>query len=265
MTYLISHCLARITPILFCGTLVSLPVLAQTPNPESMSISEANRALREAMLQETSVQKWRQGSRFRITESGIEISFRASVVQYAFRDTSNPRIEASGVFSAWHGFRVNLVGKDLVGKDSAEQSCCYWTQEQRAVAERFVVAFKVLAMGVPPETASEAEAFKAIVDQYRTAAPKPEFPEEARRTRVQAESALRVKRLDDAIDRYEEALKIAPWWPEGRFNRALILGDLGRYTEAMREMKRYLALAPDAPNARAAQDKIYEWEDEIKR
>ena len=55
-------------------------------------------------------------------------------------------------------------------------------------------------------------------------------------------------------------MKIAPWWPEGYFNRALILGELNRFAEAMREMKRYLQLAPDAPNARAAQDKIYEWE-----
>jgi hypothetical protein len=28
----------------------------------------------------------------------------------------------------------------------------------------------------------------------------------------------------------------------------------------MREMKYYLQLVPDAPNARAAQDKIYDWE-----
>jgi len=66
--------------------------------------------------------------------------------------------------------------------------------------------------------------------------------------------------FDGAFEHYAKALAIAPWWPEGRFNRALILGELKRYSEAVREMKRYLQLVPDAPNARASQDKIYEWE-----
>jgi hypothetical protein len=55
-------------------------------------------------------------------------------------------------------------------------------------------------------------------------------------------------------------LDIAPWWPEGHFNRALIMGETKKYWDAMREMKRYLLLVPDAPDARAAQDKIYQWE-----
>jgi hypothetical protein len=32
------------------------------------------------------------------------------------------------------------------------------------------------------------------------------------------------------------------------------------FDEAVAEIKKYLALVPDAPNARAAQDKIYEWD-----
>jgi hypothetical protein len=32
------------------------------------------------------------------------------------------------------------------------------------------------------------------------------------------------------------------------------------YPDAIIEMKRYLMLVPDAPNARALQDKIYNWE-----
>lgn len=106
----------------------------------------------------------------------------------------------------------------------------------------------------------EEQAFLAAVKNYRENPVKPEFPEGARRYRVQAEAAVREKRLDDAVNRYEEALTIAPWWPEGRFNRALILGELKEYAEATVEMKRYLALVPDAPNARAAQDQIYAWE-----
>jgi len=40
----------------------------------------------------------------------------------------------------------------------------------------------------------------------------------------------------------------------------MILGELGNYDEAAFEMKKYLALEPDAPDARTARDQIYVWE-----
>src|SRR4029077_856471 len=66
--------------------------------------------------------------------------------------------------------------------------------------------------------------------------------------------------LDKAVELYGKALEIAPWWPEGHFNRALIMGETRKYGEAIREMKHYLLLVPDAPDAGASQDKIYQWE-----
>jgi regulator of sirC expression with transglutaminase-like and TPR domain len=78
---------------------------------------------------------------------------------------------------------------------------------------------------------------------------------------VQAEAAVQAKNWSKAAFSFREALLIAPWWPEGRFNRALILGEMGDYAVAAQEMQRYLLLVPGAPNARAAQDKIYVWED----
>jgi tetratricopeptide (TPR) repeat protein len=102
--------------------------------------------------------------------------------------------------------------------------------------------------------------FMKVAQTYREASSKPVFPEEARKFKVQAEAAIRDKDFDGAAASYEEAIKIAPWWPEGHFNRALVLGETGDYETAMLEMKRYLMLVPNAPDARAAQDKIYEWE-----
>jgi regulator of sirC expression with transglutaminase-like and TPR domain len=91
--------------------------------------------------------------------------------------------------------------------------------------------------------------------------PKPELPEAARRLRVQAESAVNAKRFADAADKYAEALALAPWWPEGHFNRGVVLGEMQQFDSAANEMKRYLMLRPDAPDARQAQDFIYAWED----
>ncbi len=102
--------------------------------------------------------------------------------------------------------------------------------------------------------------FAEVAAQYRTAAPKPILPEEARKFQVQAEFALDNKRYADAARFYGEGLKIAPWWTMGRFNRALLLAETGSYREAMVEMRRFIQLEPESPDARLAQDRIYQWE-----
>jgi hypothetical protein len=102
--------------------------------------------------------------------------------------------------------------------------------------------------------------FAASLADYRNkAAANAALPEDANRYKVQAEGAVRDKEFNDAADYYAAALKIAQWWPVGHFNRALVLGETGDYDMAKREMNYYLQLVPNAPNARAAQDKIYDW------
>jgi tetratricopeptide (TPR) repeat protein len=110
------------------------------------------------------------------------------------------------------------------------------------------------------QKAEAAKTFEAEAARYRTLPVKPALPEEARKYQVQAEAAINRKSFAEAADRYRDALKVAAWWPEGHFNRALILGEAGGYRKAIGEMKKYLMLVPDAPDANAAQDKIYEWE-----
>jgi len=68
------------------------------------------------------------------------------------------------------------------------------------------------------------------------------------------------KQPDKAIALYGKALSVAPWWPEGHYQLGLLLGDTKRYRDATQEMKRYLLLSPGGADARAAQDKIYQWE-----
>ena len=102
--------------------------------------------------------------------------------------------------------------------------------------------------------------FQTAAQDYRAQAVKPQLPEDARRFKVQAEGAVRDKDFIGAAVLYDQALGIAPWWPEGHFNRALVLAGTDEFSDAIVEMKRYLTLVPDATDARAAQDKIYEWE-----
>jgi len=229
---------------------------AQSPAAGAMSTTEAYRALRDSLSQAAG---FSSAMRIKITESGFETSFNDGTVRrYHYKDTPEPKLEICGFFSNCFGeVRVFTKGSGA----GVSPGCCNWSwaTERKDAAERFLAAFRRLAAGVAEDPA-DAERFAQEAKKFREANPKPQLPEDARRFRVRAESAVSDKRFDDAADGYEEALKISPWWPEGRFNRALVLGELERYTEAMREMKHYLLLVPDAPNARAAQDKIYEWE-----
>lgn len=127
----------------------------------------------------------------------------------------------------------------------------------------FVDAFAILrnaaiAASKPPSPEEEAR-FAQVVSQYPETTQKPALPESVRALRVQAEGAIRDKDFDQAEEYLSQALEIAPWWPEGHFNRALILAELGAFPPAIAEMQHYLALVPHAQNARAAQDKIYDW------
>jgi tetratricopeptide (TPR) repeat protein len=118
------------------------------------------------------------------------------------------------------------------------------------------------------DIAADDAAFAQVVRAYRGAAVPPTLSEDARRFKVQAEFAVRDKNYPLAVELYGKALRIDPWWPQGHFNRALVLAESHYYLAArgsVREMKRYLDLQPDAPDARAAQNKIYEWELQINK
>lgn len=110
------------------------------------------------------------------------------------------------------------------------------------------------------EDATIGDKFQEVVAQYRALAAKPPLPEEVRKFRVQAEFAAGQQRYDDAVRFYGEGIKLAPWWAQGHFNRALLLAETKRFRDAASAMNKYIQLEPSATDARAAQDKIYQWE-----
>ncbi len=113
----------------------------------------------------------------------------------------------------------------------------------------------------------------ALIRTYQKAQPKPELPEEARRYQIQSQTHTFAGRDKKAIAAYKKLIDICPWFPEASFNQALLLDKLGRvalenkdssardfFSQAISLMKRYLEIAPNAPNIRTARDRIYEWE-----
>ena len=113
---------------------------------------------------------------------------------------------------------------------------------------------------VPAFAENANDPFQEVVAKYLAAKPKPALPEEARKYKVQAEFLVQEKQIEKAVALYGKALDIAPWWPEGHFKLALLLGETRKYRDAMREMNRYLQLEPEGADGRAAQDKLYQWE-----
>lgn len=106
--------------------------------------------------------------------------------------------------------------------------------------------------------------FQAALAKYPDSASRPPFPEEARRFRIQAESAVGERRLGDALAAYGQAVNVALWWSEGYYNLALLFAEQKQFESAIRNMKRFLLLEPAHPRAREGQDQIYRWEDLAK-
>lgn len=130
----------------------------------------------------------------------------------------------------------------------------------RPVADEIVRIWRPLAV-VPVEAPG---GFEARAEVCRAGAASFELPESAREFKVRAENAVVEKRFVDAVEAYDRGLQLAPCWPQGHFNVALVLGEVNTFGLAIEEMDRYLLLAPDATNARQAQDKIYAWRGKLE-
>ncbi|HAZ12708.1 MAG: hypothetical protein A2X86_11075 [Bdellovibrionales bacterium GWA2_49_15] len=171
---------------------------------------------------------------------------------------NRPTVTRSG-----YGHGIGDSGPSALGYIREGRWCLvYWTSEAQAreVAEALAALVTHYQRNSMTTEKAEDENFEQVVRDYRSGKTKREFSEEMRRYKVQAEYAFKEKRYDDALELFDKALAIAPWWASGYYNKALLLEGQKRFAEAIVEMKKYLALEPDAPDARASQDKIYAWE-----
>jgi tetratricopeptide (TPR) repeat protein len=106
-----------------------------------------------------------------------------------------------------------------------------------------------------------------IIRESQKVLPPPLVPEEANRHYSYALAAIEdfkstpdPAKLSDAADQLGLALRLAPWWPEAYFNLGVVLENAERYTDAARALNLYLEAAPNAPDATAVRQKIYQLE-----
>ena len=136
----------------------------------------------------------------------------------------------------------------------------YWKIKDLEFAKRFaddLVYFQNMKQFV---SVKDVEDFDIVAARYRALKEKPPVTEEERKYIVQANAQTQLKNYKQAIELYEKAIKINVTNPMAYNNEALLLVMVGRYDAAINCMKKYLKLVPEAADARAAQDKIYEWE-----
>lgn len=137
-----------------------------------------------------------------------------------------------------------------------------WTQATTGLPNRLASAIHALQQEAERFASAEEETrFQQALAQYRATGSKPQSPRgDVNRLLDEAQAAVKARDFLGATELYLQAGEMSPAWPACHFNAALVLGEMGDYEFAMREMNRYLALVPGAPNAHAAQQRIYEWE-----
>ena len=90
------------------------------------------------------------------------------------------------------------------------------------------------------------------------------LPKEARRHMARGEAYVEgAKGKEDfklAAQEFEAAAKAAPWLASAYYNLGIVQDKAGLYSQAMRSLKIYLAIAPDAPDAAEVEKLIFKIE-----
>ena len=232
----------------------SAPPVPLTPSPEPMSVRRAVNLL--GMVYVASDTLRGKPSGLHIDAAGLTLVMvrdsGSDPVSCQYAATPDPLLDTSRLWPA-------LVIACRVDNKTATSPFLMAFPKKDATPPEYARAWQVMRALAAPETLEERAAFVAVLADYRAGKVGPDVGEAVRPHKVAAELAVKDKRLWDAANEFTEGLALAPWWPQGNYNLALIYGELRAYPLAARYMQRYLELVPRAPNARAAQDKVYEW------
>ncbi len=103
-----------------------------------------------------------------------------------------------------------------------------------------------------------------IIKHVQAMEPIPPVPEEAERHIARGTAAIKNARNSDdyrdAVNEFEKATLAAPWLASAYYNLGIAADKAGMYAEAIGSLKLYLLASPDAPDAKAVKNFIYEIE-----
>jgi tetratricopeptide (TPR) repeat protein len=232
-----------------------LAEIAQT-GPD-LTLWQAQRAIVAGFLSSSNFIEGDPGS-FRFSLAGFE--FNATPLghrdsrHFSVDLTALPRVVTKRGFGAYR--LKNEAGKDLPDPLAKLE----WSGNDQQTAELVANALNHLR-DMAGEQGAGLRDFSRAATAWRALATKPPIPEAVRAQRLLAETALKEKKLAQALVHYERGVELDPVWPEGRFNAALVAAELEYYDEAVEQMRAYVELAPNAPDAQDARDNIAIWQD----
>jgi tetratricopeptide (TPR) repeat protein len=207
------------------------------------SVVEAVSTIRRALIDDNSNYCFDYGASVTgkdVSTRGIEIMCSNGQVRaFNFQTHARP-----GHRHSWGGWGIFVGGSELRGVGGDDS------------LDRFLAAWHFLAVPPPPRDPSTDASFLQSLQQSNA----PVDAEAARRVQLQAEALLEAQQAESAALAYHAALRSMPAWAIGHYNLALVSARLEYYADAITAMRRYLYLAPNAENARPAQDMIYQWE-----
>lgn len=108
-----------------------------------------------------------------------------------------------------------------------------------------------------------------IIGITKVLKPAPAISEDARRQAAYGKAALEMAKDEsgyfNAIEEYQKAIRLAPWWVDLYVNTALIMEKAGLYADAVEYLKLYLMAAPKAKDSEQVKAKLYELEYKVKQ
>lgn len=169
-------------------------------------------------------------------------------------------------FSGENWVLVMSNGKDLLLGE--HHVACFENKNAALLFVDAVITLKEAEFNPGYEEANSDEtdfaAFTVAAKAWAGTTPKLEMSDDALTYKMVAEDAFKRKEFAVALEAYGKALERYPMWPEGHYNAALLAAEIEDYEVAAQHMRRYLVLAPDAPDAAAAKGKFLLWQHKAK-
>ena len=138
-----------------------------------------------------------------------------------------------------------------------------WSGWSQADAQQMADALQVLVQDgrrkVDAMLAERYQKFLGLCGAYLDGKATAPVPEEARQHQLLAQDAQNRNDTNTALDETDKMVDAAPCWAQARYQAALVEAQVGYYPVAVQNMKKYLLLYPDAPDAQAVRDQILIW------
>jgi hypothetical protein len=168
----------------------------------------------------------------------------AGEARYYYKDIDDVRMRYLARLGPDHadvGLRLRLVNTAMSKELEDVAVSCDVTGPFPAGYDARLIADALLRLKLDYDARYGAEstsAFRRLAASWHSGELPPSLPGEIGGLHSLAKAAVNEKNFVTAAERYDRAVSLAPWWADGHFNEALVLGELDAVDAAAVEMQR---------------------------